>query len=73
MKKLRLVDLLMLVADKKLKDGQMVLINDESYKFNASKERFINSDHYSRLCYTWEMNLTCYILEDYKGEENLND
>ena len=74
MKKLRLVDLLMLVADKKLKDGQMVLIDDSSYKFCEKYERFEtpNGDGH-RVIDTWDMNLVCYILEDYKGEKNSND
>jgi hypothetical protein len=73
MKKLRLVDLLLLVADKKLKDGQMVLIDNDSYKFNMDEERFYTQDYYYRLIQTWDMNLTCYILEDYVEESDLNE
>lgn len=67
MEKLRLVDLLLMVADKKLKNGQMVLIDNECYKFDKGIEKFIiptNPDSY-RLIYTYDMNLTCYILKDY--------
>lgn len=72
MKKLRLVDLLLMVADKKLKDGQMVLIGNTCYKFNKKEEKFCNPEDsgISRAIYTYDMNLTCYILNDYeeKGE-----
>lgn len=73
MKKLRLVDLLLLVADKKLKDGQMVLIDNDCYKFNMDKERFYTQNDYYRMIQTWNMNLTCYILEDYVEESDSND
>lgn len=69
MKKLRLVDLLLMVADKKLKDGQMVLIDKSCYKFNKERERFVFKEgikEYYRMIYTCEMNLICYILEDYE-------
>ena len=72
MKKMRLIELLLMVADKKLKDGQMVLIDNSCYKFDKKEEKFYvstDSDTY-RAIYTYDMNLTCYILEDYeeKGE-----
>lgn len=68
MKKMRLIDLLLLVADKKLKDGQMVLIDDDCYKFNKEKEKFYVPTDFSayRVIHTYDMNLTCYILSDYK-------
>lgn len=65
MKKLRLVDLLLMVADKKLKDGQMVLIDNSCYKFDKKREKFVFKEC-CRIIYTYEMNLTCYILEDYE-------
>ena len=72
MKKMRLIDLLLMVADKKLKNGQMVLIDNSCYKFDKKEERFYvstDSDTY-RAIHTYDLNLTCYILEDYeeKGE-----
>lgn len=66
MKKLRLVDLLLMVADKKLKNGQKVLINDDCYSFDKKEEKFVSKKGYYRMIYTYEMNLTCYILEDYE-------
>lgn len=71
MKKTRLIDLLNLVADKKLKDGQMVLINDNCYRFDEGEEKFYASTNPNsfRLINTFDMNLTCYILEDYDEEE----
>lgn len=70
MQKLRLIDLLLLVADKKLEDGQMVLIDNECYKYNKNEEKFYvstNNNEY-RAVYTYDMNLDCYILRDYVGE-----
>ena len=68
MKKMRLIDLLLLVADKKLKDGQMVLIDNDCYKFNKEEEKFYVSTNFAtfRSIYTYDMNLTCYILSDYE-------
>lgn len=68
MKKMRLIDLLLLVVDKKLKDGQMVLIDDDCYKFNKEEEKFYVSTNFStyRVIHTYDMNLTCYILSDYE-------
>lgn len=53
---------------KKLKDGQMVLIDDDCYKFNKEKEKFYVPTDFSayRVIHTYDMNLTCYILSDYK-------
>lgn len=70
--KMRLVDLLLLVADKKLKDGQMVLIDDNSYKFNRKEELFYvpASGNEYRAISTDDMNLTCYILEDYEMKKD---
>lgn len=70
MDKLRLIDLLLLVVDKKLKDGQMVLIDNDCYKFNKSEERFYVPTDFTkyRAIHTYDMNLICYILKDY--EEN---
>ena len=68
MKKMRLVDLLLLVADKKLKDGQMVLIDNDCYKFDKKDEKFYfpsGSRAYKNIS-TWDMNITCYILSDYE-------
>lgn len=67
MEKMRLIDLLLLVADKKLKDGQMVLINNGCYKFNKKEEKFYVPTNFSeyRVIHTYDMNLTCYILSDY--------
>lgn len=67
MKKIRLIDLLLLVADKKLKDGQMVLIDNNCYKFNKEAEKFYVSTDFTqyRAIHTYDMNLTCYILSDY--------
>ena len=67
MEKMRLIDLLLLVADKKLKDGQMVLIDNDCYKFNKEEEKFYVSTDFEtfRAIYTYDMNLTCYILSDY--------
>lgn len=68
MKKMRLIDLLLLVADKKLKDRQMVLIDDVCYKFNKENEKFYAPWDFStyRAIHTYDMNLTCYILSDYE-------
>ena len=68
MKKMRLIDLLLLVADKKLKDGQMVLIDNDCYKFNKEEEKFCVPTNFKtfRAIYTYDMNLTCYILSDYE-------
>jgi len=68
MKKLRLIELLLMVANERLKDGQMVLINDVCYKFNKENEKFYVSTNFSeyRTINTYDMNLTCYILSDYK-------
>jgi hypothetical protein len=68
MEKMRLIDLLLLVADKKLKDGQMVLINNGCYKFNKKEEKFYVPTNFSeyRVIHTYDMNLTCYILSDYE-------
>ena len=68
MKKMRLIDLLLLVADKKLKDGQMVLIDNRSYKFNKKEERFYVPSGFGayRNIETEDMNITCYILTDYE-------
>lgn len=61
-----------MVADKKLKDGQMVLIDNRCYKFNKNEEKFCDpkDSGISRAIHTYDMNLTCYILSDYeeKGE-----
>lgn len=67
MEKMRLIDLLLLVADKKLKDGQMVLIDRDCYKFNKKEEKFyVPTDSNTFIViYTYDMNLTCYILSDY--------
>ena len=67
MKKLRLIELLLMVTDKKLKDGQMVLIDNECYKFNKKEEKFYVPTNFSeyRAIHTYDMNLTCYILSDY--------
>lgn len=68
MKKLRLIELLLMVANKRLKDGQMVLIGNGCYKFNKKEEKFYvptNSNTF-RVIYTYDMNLTCYILSDYE-------
>lgn len=71
MKKIRLIDLLLLVADKKIKDGQMVLIDDDCYRFDKNEEKFyLPKDNGSyRVIRTYDMNLTCYILESYIEEE----
>ena len=71
MKKIRLIDLLILVANKGLKDNQMVLIDDECYRFDKGKEMFyLPNDKLSyRMIHTFDMNLTCYILENYVKEE----
>lgn len=68
MKKMRLIDLLLLVADKKLKDGQMVLIDNDCYKFNKKEEKFYVSTDCNtyRAIQTYNMNLICYILGDYE-------
>lgn len=68
MKKMRLIDLLLLVVDKKLKDGQMVLIDNDCYKFNKEEEKFYVSTDFNkyRAIHTYDMNLTCYILNDYE-------
>lgn len=68
MKKMRLIDLLLLVVDKKLKDGQMVLIDNDCYKFNKKEEKFYVSTDLNkyRAIHTYDMNLTCYILNDYE-------
>lgn len=68
MKKMRLIDLLLLVVDKKLKDGQMVLIDNDCYKFNKEEEKFYISTDFNkyRAIHTYDMNLTCYILNDYE-------
>lgn len=68
MEKMRLIDLLLLVVDKKLKDGQMVLIDNDCYKFNKKEEKFYVSTDLNkyRAIHTYDMNLTCYILNDYE-------
>lgn len=70
MQKLRLIDLLLLVADQKLEDGQMVLIADDCYKFDKKQEKFYVSTDRSeyRMINTYDLNLDCYILRDYVGE-----
>ena len=67
MEKMRLIDLLLLVKDKKLKDGQMVLIDNDCYKFDKEEEKFYVSTDFEkyRAIHTYDMNLTCYILSDY--------
>ena len=50
----------------------MVLIDNSCYKFDKKEEKFYvstDSDTY-RAIHTYDLNLTCYILEDYeeKGE-----
>ena len=67
MEKMRLIDLLILVIDKKLKDGQMVLIDNDCYKFDKEEEKFYVSTDFEkyRAIHTYDMNLTCYILSDY--------
>mgnify|MGYP007050057271 CR=1 FL=1 len=68
MKKLRLIELLLMVANERLKDGQMVLIDDVCYKFNKESEKFYVSTNFSeyRVIHTYDMNLICYILSDYE-------
>lgn len=68
MEKMRLIDLLLLIVDKKLKDGQMVLIDNDCYKFNKKEEKFYVSTDLNkyRAIHTYDMNLTCYILNDYE-------
>lgn len=68
MEKMRLIDLLFMVANKRLKDGQMVLIDNDCYKFNKEEEKFYVSTDFSkyRAIHTDDMNLTCYILSDYE-------
>lgn len=62
---------MILVANKGLKDNQMVLIDDECYRFDKGKEMFyLSNDKWSyRMIHTFDMNLTCYILENYVKEE----
>lgn len=69
MRRLRLVDLLLMVANKRLKDGQMVLIDNDCYKFDKNEEKFYVSTvcYKYRVIHTYDMNLTCYILENYEG------
>ena len=68
MRRLRLVDLLLMVANKRLKDGQMVLIDDGVYKFDEREEKFyVPKEGAFRIINTKDMNLTCYILEEYEG------
>lgn len=61
---------MLLVADKKLKDGQGVNRYDDCYKFDKGAEKFyLPNDQCSyRAIHTFDMNLTCYILEDYVKE-----
>lgn len=68
MEKMRLIDLLFMVANKRLKDGQMVLIDNDCYKFNKEEEKFYVSTDFNtyRAIHTYDMNLTCYILSDYE-------
>lgn len=67
MRQLRLIDLLCLVVEKQLKDGQIVLINSICYKFDKKDERFYMTSCQSRYreIYTNDLRLKCYILEDY--------
>ena len=68
MKKMRLIELLLMVANERLKDGQMVLIDNVYYKFNKEEEKFYASTDFNkyRAINTYDMNLICYILSDYE-------
>lgn len=70
MKKIRLIDLLVLVANKELEDGTMVLIDNDSYKFSKKDEKFYVPPYKNsyRNIFTDKLNLTCYILEDYQED-----
>ena len=60
MQKLRLIDLLLLVADQKLEDGQMVLIANDCYKFDKKQEKFYVSTDRSeyRMINTYDIENT---------------
>lgn len=66
MKRVKIIELLTLVANGEIKNNQLVIIQEECFKYNAKTLKFNTADGESyRIFKTSELNDTCYILEEY--------
>lgn len=66
MKKVKIIELLTLVANGEIKNNQLVIIQEECYKYNIKELKFyLCHGLNSRVFRTSELNDTCYILEEY--------
>lgn len=65
MKKVKIIELLTLVANGEIKNHQLVIIQEECFKYNAKALQFYTADGGSyRIFKTPELNNACYILEE---------
>lgn len=66
MKKVKIIELLTLVANGEIKNNQLVIIQEECYKYNIKELKFyLCHGSTSRAFRTSELNDTCYILKEY--------
>lgn len=66
MKRVKIIELLTLVANGEIKNNQLVIIQEECFKYNAKTLKFNTADCESyRIFKTSELNNDCYILEEY--------
>lgn len=66
MKKVKIIELLTLVANGKIENNQLVIIDEECYKYNIKELKFyLCHGSSTRSFRTNELNDTCYILEEY--------
>lgn len=65
MRKVKIIDLLNLVANGKIKNNQFVIIRGECYIFYVKSFTFDSADgKYFRIFKTSELNDTCYIINE---------
>ena len=63
MKKVKIIELLTLVANGEIKNNQLVIIQEECFKYNAKELKFYSLDGGSyRIFKTSDLNNICYIL-----------
>lgn len=66
MKKVKIIELLTLVANGEIRNNQLVIIQEKCYKYNIKELKFYSCHGESyRAFRTSELNDTCYILEEY--------
>lgn len=66
MKKVKIIELLTLVANGKIENNQLVIIQEECYKYNIKELKFyLCHGLTSKIFKTSELNDTCYILKEY--------